>query len=272
MTRKPTSDGNQLLDALPAVNPDWPAGWDDPASPFHIPNELRGMYQVDRDAELVALRNSGTPRIGVFGGPLGLVRDREAARRWKALHDASDNPDRNYPLNVDIAAKRREVDTFRDPLPETYAAADEAEWIHAWRLSQAATAARQLAAQEVAQHRWTAEHTCASCAEVGPTVTGRDVHGATLNVCRPCSILLAAAAVQLLSVQKLEDGRSRGEAARDYLQQLDPSRLTPPEFVDNGWNGAAPPLGQIMLQNGGGVPYPMTVPPTTRQAGTIPTR
>ena len=228
------------------MNLDLPEGYADPESPWFVPEPLRPRYVVDADREMHAVRSSGTATTmdggyrrtieGYYAVPMTMVRQRWVDRHYAAVvadpgqHEAiliyfrDGGPDATAQQRWDSVMSVR-PDRYFGPVPETYSAEDERIWVHMWRCSQAA---QQIAAAETAsadRARFDRSHRCVACQQVDQTMPrgGRKVHGAPIQCCEACSILLEAAAVQRISVQRIETadgGTTRGEAVKSYLDSM----------------------------------------------------
>jgi hypothetical protein len=223
------------------ANPNLPEGYDVEGGDYFVPERLRDMYQVDEEAEMRAVRSSGIaltmidgqPLQGLYAGPLTMVRQRWVDARYA---EVMADPERFRDIRAFFRAgpdatpkerwdslrsvRARDLDTT---WPDTYRAEDERIWVHWWRVMNAEQQRANAVKTAAGRERWTREHTCSSCPTEAAEVEQRDVHGAKIRCCRACSILLAAAAVQQLSTQRVGD-KTRGEWVAEYLRRQQPGQ------------------------------------------------
>lgn len=226
-------------------NPDLPPGYDVEGGNYFVPEQLRSLYRVDEEAEMQAVRSSGTasrmvdgqPVPGMFAGPLKMVRERWVDARYaevmadpERFHAVraffADGPDATPKERWDAIRwvaghiSQRDLDTN---WPDTYRAEDERIWVHWWRVMNAGQQLDRMTRDTTARERWAREHTCSACPTVAAEVEKRDVHGVKILCCRACAIVLAAAAVQQLATQRVGE-RTRGEWVTEYIRRQQPGQ------------------------------------------------
>ncbi|WP_141013162.1 hypothetical protein [Nocardioides sambongensis] len=236
----------------PVPNPDLPAGYDDPASPFHVPGDLREHYRVDPDQDL---ERSTSFDFKKWCATRIAVRefDQLAAEETAQLGNMSDEriglrmPDfigTASPLYATPRGRRREYDPDADPAKKLgvmirkwgmgttaitdvqYSAADVALYCHAVNLADARTRRDQAQREVEAQARFEAQHTCEVCGRFDPTTASHDLDGLRVpRCCAPCSRVLThearrleALAVEGLAAEEVE-GRARLDLARTWIHE-----------------------------------------------------
>jgi len=216
------------------TNPDLPAGYDDETSEFFVPPAARPGYYVDPDEEMLAFAEemSRDRIMGWLPGPLVIARQRvtdaayPAVREWSLEH--GERPDR-WPAPAETTAEERRQAIrharVMAPTPQDHEFPTQPDiecvaiWQHWRRVGRAQAAAAKAQAQNKERLAYERSHTCEHCHEVRASVASRKVMLVPVRCCGNCEVLLNAGLISVLSREKLANGRTRGEAVAQWLQE-----------------------------------------------------